>query len=196
MDDAVLRAMQRWPNVPAVFGWLQLDRRGNWLIKTVEGRFERIVNSAMVEFVGRNYVHDDEGRWYFQNGPQRVYVTLEYTPWVYRLDDAGRRLITHTGATPKAITRLFMDDSHALLVETEFGIGIVLDRDLSAFLDHVQARSAANVDALIESVSQGAAGRCRVFDWQVPVEPIQAKDVPNRFGFVSRPTPAPGQPDC
>ncbi|HET8728586.1 MAG TPA: DUF2946 family protein, partial [Alphaproteobacteria bacterium] len=32
MDESVLRAMTKWPNVPAVYGWLQLDQRGNWLI--------------------------------------------------------------------------------------------------------------------------------------------------------------------
>ena len=26
-------AMAKWPNVPAVYGWLSLDRRGNWLIR-------------------------------------------------------------------------------------------------------------------------------------------------------------------
>ncbi len=32
MDDLVLRGMAKWPNVPAVYGWVALDRRGNWLI--------------------------------------------------------------------------------------------------------------------------------------------------------------------
>ena len=27
MDDAVLRSMAKWPNVPDVYGWLSLDRR-------------------------------------------------------------------------------------------------------------------------------------------------------------------------
>ena len=29
MDEIVIRAMQKWPNVPNVFGWLKLDRRGD-----------------------------------------------------------------------------------------------------------------------------------------------------------------------
>ena len=33
MDAAVIAALAKWPNVPAVFGWLRLDRRGNWLIR-------------------------------------------------------------------------------------------------------------------------------------------------------------------
>ncbi|MGB3277244.1 MAG: DUF2946 family protein, partial [Castellaniella sp.] len=30
MDDQVLAAMARWPNVPAVHGWLSLTARGQW----------------------------------------------------------------------------------------------------------------------------------------------------------------------
>ena len=58
MDDAVLRSMAKWPNVPAVYGWLRLDRRGNWLLKG-----ERINNPAIVECIGRNYEPDAQGRW-------------------------------------------------------------------------------------------------------------------------------------
>src|SRR5437762_13798517 len=79
MDEIVLRSMLKWPDVPAVYGWLSLDRRGNWMIKTVAGRFERIAHAAVREFIGRNYASDPEGRWYFQNGPQRVFVALDYT---------------------------------------------------------------------------------------------------------------------
>src|SRR5690606_34125304 len=129
--------MQRWPNVPAVYGWLRLDRRGRWLIKTVAGRFEPVTNPAMAEFIGRNYAVHDAGRRYFQNGPQRVYVALEYTPWVYRLDPAARALVTHTGRAPARPRGLWLDDEQALLLDTELGPGIVLDRDLDALLRHL-----------------------------------------------------------
>ena len=33
MDETGLRSMAKWPNVPAVYGWLTLDRRGNWLLQ-------------------------------------------------------------------------------------------------------------------------------------------------------------------
>ncbi len=109
MDEIVSRSMLKWPDVPAVYGWLSLDRRGNWAIKTAGGRFERIANAAVREFIGRNYAADAGGRWYFQNGPQRVFVALDYTPWVYRLADAGEGILAHTGAV--AIFRPFSSGS-------------------------------------------------------------------------------------
>ena len=33
MDETVIRAMAKWPDVPAVWGWLSLDRRGVWKLK-------------------------------------------------------------------------------------------------------------------------------------------------------------------
>ena len=87
VDEIVLRGMAKWPNVPAVYGWLSLDRRGNWRIKG-----ERIANAGISAFIGRNYGQDNEGRWFFQNGPQRVYVALDYTPFVYRIHAADTQL--------------------------------------------------------------------------------------------------------
>src|SRR5882724_360030 len=104
MDDSVLAAIAKWPNVPAVFGWLSLTARGEWRI-----RGERIDNRAMREFIGRNYAADSRGRWFFQNGPQRVFVELEATPWVYRLTP-GEGLLTHTGARPRLLERAALLD--------------------------------------------------------------------------------------
>ena len=124
MDETVIRAMAKWPNVPAVWGWLSLDRRGAWKL-----RGESIPNRAMVEFIGRNYSSDCRGRWFFQNGPQRVFVDLAYTPWVYSLD--GRRaLVTHTGRDCGAIESVWLDEAGTLILAGEPGPGIVDDRDL------------------------------------------------------------------
>lgn len=196
MDDAVLRAMQRWPNVPAVYGWLRLDRRGQWLIKTVSGRFERVTNPAMAEFIGRNYAADDTGRWYFQNGPQRVYVGLAYTPWVYRLDANARALATHTGRVPAELRALWLDDEQALLLETELGPGIVLDRDLGALLAHLTDADGGDPDAALETAARGETTRCRLYGRTLPLARIRAAEVPARFGFDPNPAPAPGRPDC
>src|SRR4051812_11078962 len=128
MDPIVLRAMQKWPDVPRVYGWLKLDRRGTWLIRS-PGGFERIGNAGVVEFIGRNYAADQRGRWFFQNGPQRVFVALDYTPWVCRLDDSGSSLVTHSGKAfgPRS---LYIDEGGSMLVAGDAGVAVLDDRDL------------------------------------------------------------------
>lgn len=197
MDEEVLRAMQRWPNVPAVYGWLALDRRGNWLIKTAAGGFEPVVNAAMREFIGHNYAHDQEGRWFFQNGPQRVFVALDYTPWVYRLDDAASGLVTQTGIKPRELRTMLVDDGGALLFETELGIGVLLDRDLQPLLACMAGLKGENPDSVLEAVAQGGAVLgCRLFGAIIAVAPIGAADVPRRFHFIAHPAPPAGRPEC
>ncbi len=209
MDEIVVRAMQKWPNVPNVFGWLKLDRRGIWWIKTRPAQsrtgadaqpvFERISNAAVVEFIGRNYQADDKGRWFFQNGPQRVFVTLEYTPLVYRLRADGESVEAHTGAAPAVVLRAWVDDSGQLVLDTDLGPGVVLDRDLAALLEKIVVTDGKPADdEAIESLAAGGApalalslGRKRV-----PLGSIAAADVPKRFRFDPAPRPAPGEPEC
>ena len=196
MDEIVLRSMLKWPDVPAVYGWLSLDRRGNWMIKTVVGRFERIAHAAVREFIGRNYAADPEGRWYFQNGPQRVFVALDYTPWVYRLDDAGQGLLAHTGAVPRALEGVFLDDAGALLLKTEIGIGVLLDRDLPGFLERLADVGGRGLEGLLEEVARGAVTQAILQGRKVPIASVRSADVPGRFGFVARPAPRAGEPEC
>ncbi|HET9349830.1 MAG TPA: DUF2946 family protein [Burkholderiales bacterium] len=131
MDEIVARSLAKWPNVPAVYGWLELDRRGNWLIKS-----ERIGNAALREFIGRNYEADERGRWFFQNGPQRVYVTLAYTPLVVHYE--GDRLYDHCGR-PFVCRNAFQDDEGSVLLEGERGIALLDDRDLVRYADSAEA---------------------------------------------------------
>ncbi|TMH41659.1 MAG: DUF2946 family protein [Betaproteobacteria bacterium] len=196
MDEIVLRSMLKWPDVPAVYGWLSLDRRGSWMIKTVAGRFERIAHAAVREFIGRNYASDPEGRWFFQNGPQRVFVALDYTPWVYRLDDAGQGLLAHTGAVPRALEGVFLDDAGALLLKTEIGIGVLLDRDLPGFLERLADVGGRGLEGLLEEVARGAVTQAILQGRKVPIASVRSADVPSRFGFVARPAPRAGEPEC
>jgi Protein of unknown function (DUF2946) len=203
MDEIVIRAMHKWPNVPNVFGWLRLDRRGNWLVKTqIEGQgkatFDRIANAGVIDFIGRNYQNDERGRWYFQNGPQRVFVSLEYTPLVYRLRGDGKSIETHTGAAA-TIKAAWADDGGMLVLETEHGAGVVLDRDLPALLGKIVVMDGKPADdTQIESLAAGkgpqlalALGKRRV-----PLGSIAAADVARRFGFDPNPRPAAGEPEC
>ena len=133
MDQAVLRSLAKWPDVPAVYGWLSLDRRGNWLLwEDAAGRFGRIGNAALREFISRNYAADERGCWFFQNGPQRVYVKLAYTPLVLRFD--GDALLDHCGC-PVQAAATYVDDEGSLLVQGQRGIGLLDDRDLARYAD-------------------------------------------------------------
>lgn len=196
MDEVVKRAMQRWPNVPAVYGWLTLDRRGDWLIKTTEERFERVTNPTMRAFFGRNYMGDEHGRWYVQNGPQRVFVALEYTPWVYGLGPSASSIATHTDILPAELRRLFLDDFDHLLLETEHGIGVLSDRDLPNLLDRMVPADESHIDTTLLAVAEGQDATVRLFEHTLPITLIHRADVPARFGFIARPAPPTGQPDC
>jgi len=127
MDEIVARSLAKWPNVPAVYGWLSLDRRGNWRIKG-----QTIGNAALREFIGRNYEADERGRWYFQNGPQRVYVSLAYTPLVVHYE--GERLVDQCGR-PFAPAGALQDDEGSVLFAGAGTVALLDDRDLARFAD-------------------------------------------------------------
>ena len=196
MDDSVIRAMAKWPNVPAVYGWLALDRRGQWSIKNAaSASFERIANTKLIEFIGRNYAHDDAGRWYFQNGPQRVYVSLAYTPLVYRIASAHLLAFeTHTGAACADLQAVYLDETGNLLLLTEHGPGLLLDRDLPRALEALSYADGHVLDeerlvALIEEDGD-AAGVCfNTGAASLPLVRIRAEEAPQRFGYVLDPQP-------
>jgi len=130
MDEAVLRSLAKWPNVPDVYGWLSLDRRGNFLIRN-----EKIGNRALREFICRNYQPDARGCWYFQNGPQRVFVQLAYTPLVVHLE--GETLVDHCSRS-FASERAFLDEEGSVLIQGNSGLALLDDRDLAAYADRAE----------------------------------------------------------
>ena len=190
MDDIVKAALQKWPNVPDCHGWLALDARGDWYMRDERvqhaGPFpqvkgSRITHDKLKAFIERNYGADSAGRWFFQNGPQRVYVQLEAAPWVWRLlwappasaeagagDPAGGRVLTvtsHTGL-PARVRSCWLDAEGRVYLATDLGFGIVHSQDM---LDAAQA------------VELGL--------WSPA--PLVAADAPARFGFVREPAADP-----
>jgi hypothetical protein len=145
MDEIVLRSMAKWPNVPDVYGWLRLDRRGNWLLKTPAEKFERIGNAAFREFIARNYQPDARGCWFFQNGPQRVFVKLAYTPLVVHHD--GDALVDHCGRR-FAAGEAFLDDEGSVLFSGAPGAALLDDRDLERYSEHPERLSRIRVSAV------------------------------------------------
>lgn len=122
MDDSVLRGMAKWPDVPAVFGWLQLDRRGCWRLKG-----QRIDNAKLVGFINRNYICDRQGRYYFQNGPQQVFVELDLAPYVlFPSDNAG--WLTHTGQAIENVEYAWVDEEGNMGMMCDHGLGLIHDQ--------------------------------------------------------------------
>jgi hypothetical protein len=150
MDEIVKAALKKWPNVPDCYGWLALDARGDWYMRDdrtqAAGPFpqvkgSRINHDKLREFIERNYERDEAGCWFFQNGPQRVYVELEAAPWVWRLDAAqaggAPRVQSHTGV-PAQVQSAWMDEQGRLFLATDQGLGIVHTLDMNEAADAIE----------------------------------------------------------
>ena len=188
MDDVVKRALERWPDVPAVVGWLALDRRGEWRLRNpANGAFERIGNTTLRAFIARNYARDERGAWYFQNGPQRVFVRLEATPFVYRF--VGGRFRDHCGRDAGPVDAAWVDERGALYLGGAQGAGIVDDRDLEALSALLEDARGRPLDAEFDWRAAGPAEVWLRLDasTRLPIEPIERATLEERFGFVSDP---------
>lgn len=190
MDELVLRAMAKWPNVPALYGWLGLDRRGQWRLQG-----ERVEHEALAHFIGRNYAADEHGRWFFQNGPQRVYVALFYVPWVVRLQADGQ-LQTHTGRSVDRVSSVLVDERGNLLLGFDDSIGLLLDTDLDWAVSRFRGKDGRTLDdeaisAALEHLQAGEAADLALTyqDRLLAIDPIHSDVVGQRFGFVRAPAP-------
>lgn len=141
MDELVKQALAKWPNVPDCYGWLALDGRGRWRIG--EQR-ETISHAPTIEYINRNYLADEAGRWFFQNGPQRVFVDLDFTPFVWRLipKNAGTagnpetaELIAHIGEIATHTSGIWLMSNGRFLIEANQRVGILHDHDSALLLE-------------------------------------------------------------
>jgi hypothetical protein len=173
MDDIVRQAIAKWPNVPNCYGWLGLDARGGWYMRddrvqalgpfqnaSPEARGSLLKHEKLVAFIERNYEADREGRWFFQNGPQRVYVELEATPLILRVN-ADFSVAAHTGTVARP-QRCLVDEPGHVYLDTDIGFGLVHTQDVGLAAD---------------AIDEGL--------W-VPQEAVAA-ELPKRFGYVRSP---------
>ncbi len=174
MDDIVEQAMRKWPNVPDCYGWLGLDARGNWFMRDAQvqalGAFDgatpgckgaALHHGKLIDFIGRNYAADARGCWYFQNGPQRVFVELQATPLVWRLQPDGS-VQDHVGRTAR-VQSCWLDEAGYLYLQSDTGFGLVHSQDVHQAAEHIEAGL-----------------------WQ-PQELFQI-ELQARFGFIKSPT--------
>jgi len=193
MQDWVVRAMQRWPNVPALFGWLGLDRRGRWLVKG-----EAITHPRIVNAINRNYAVDEHGRWYFQNGPQRGYVELEYLPLLLRTANSAGDLTTHTGLNVQRIAAAYLDEEGAVLLQTEHGAGEIAHGDLDWVVQRLTVENRAMredelVGALVLPSGTTTELSLEILGVQLPVVRLDSAEAPRQLQFVRQPQPREGE---
>ncbi|MBL8429346.1 MAG: DUF2946 family protein [Dechloromonas sp.] len=177
-----LSAIAKWPNVPACYDWLSLDRRGDWRLQG-----ERVTHHGFIALLNRQYGVDDRGCWFVQNGPQRVFVALAYTPWIFRRE--GESLVSHTGEPAGDIKAVYLDEEGSILLETTLGIGLLDDRDLPAFLD--QCRQSGNATVNEENWLKTMSGEAVAnIEWgRFPLQTICQNEVAPRFNFQPNPKP-------
>ena len=147
MDEIVKLAIEKWPNVPACYGWLGLDSRGDWYLRDdaaqrrgpfKQSKGDRLQHQKLIDFIKRNYQQDEMGRYFFQNGPQRVFVELELTPWVLRFDHE-LKVMTHTDLLV-VTTRAYTDETGRAYLMTELGLGLVHSMDMEYFADELERK--------------------------------------------------------
>lgn len=181
MSDPDVSAAVNWPPVPACYGWLSLDRRGAWRLQG-----EPVRHPGLIAFINTHYAADHAGKWIFQNGPQAVFVSLDYTPLVWRMDPDGS-LTAHTGAAGGAVAAAYLDEEGSVLLHAVRGIGLLDDRDLGAFVAACQHASGA--PAAQEDLLDAMAGGSGVLWRGLPLQSIRRRDIASRFGFDADPRP-------
>ena len=206
MDDQVLRSLMKWPNVPDCFGWLALDRRGQWRMRdefTQQNNLpgQVIQHASLNDFIARNYACDELGRYFFQNGPQRVFITLAATPWIARIipEGSGTQLLTQchhalnpesalsdengniyiVGNVDQTIYNSMTNESSQFTKSASQTIALLHDHDLDHFSELAKLRE--------EACSFGGSWVWQ--DKQLPLDPIHSEELAARFNFVANPLP-------
>lgn len=154
---------------------------------------------ALNEYISRNYASDNGGRYFFQNGPQRVFITLVATPWVARMIPGDQHLqlltqcqsaITPTAALSDEQGNIYIvgaieqtvfdsDDQQHFSLKVIPSVALLHDHDLDQFSELAKLRE--------EACSFGGS-----WLWQgkqLPLDPIHSDELSQRFGFIKNPKP-------
>ena len=117
--------------------------------------------------------------------------------------DAPLLLEGNDGRLAASISGAWMDDNGDLLVETERGVGLVLDRDLENVVPALADEQGNplpedDLDEITTRLQQGELEPLwlKYADVNVSISPIRAHEVARRFRFVAAPSPASGEQAC
>ena len=159
-----------------------------------------IKHAALNEYISRNYAHDDLGRYFFQNGPQRVFITLDATPWIARFIPSGHsadhlKLLTQSGASIEPQGALSDELGNIYIV------GIVTQSTSSVSKEELFTQEESTSVALLHDhdlnlfseqskVLEDACSYRGSWVWnniELPIEPVYSAELSERFHFIKNP---------
>lgn len=150
-----------------------------------------IEHAGLKEYIARNYAHDTLGRYYFQNGPQRVFVTLDSCPWVMRMHPTSNT--PHTLILTTQCGNLF-DPLGALSDEGGniyiYG-NIANDPSITVALLHHHDLTLFSEQSTVEEDVCSFRGSWKWGDIKLPIDPIISSQLGDRFHFIQSPTQGP-----
>lgn len=193
MDEIVKQALAKWPSVPHCHGWLALDARGAFRMRdeaTQQANLpgDIIRHTALLAFIYRNYTHDERGAWFFQNGPQRVYVDLETTPFVARTDPV-HQFVLHDGKLMTDMDEVCLTEQGQLVLHNSRQIAMLDDRDLAQCLTLLKRQGKViNDDQLLHWLASPTDDlSLSTLTGDIPVRWVKSDRLASSFGFIRRP---------
>ncbi|MCE2858378.1 MAG: DUF2946 family protein [Oxalobacteraceae bacterium] len=193
MDEIVKQALAKWPSVPHCYGWLALDARGAFRMRdeaTQQANLpgDIIRHTALLAFIYRNYTHDERGAWFFQNGPQRVYVDLETTPFVARTDPV-HQFVLHDGKLMTDMNEVCLTEQGQLVLRNSRQIAMLDDRDLAQCLTLLKRQGKViNDDQLLDWLASPTDDlSLSTLTGDIPVRWMRSDRLASSFGFIRRP---------
>jgi hypothetical protein len=199
MDSSVAAAMARWPDVPACYGWLALDRRGRWRMRDEHVQQHGLLgdvirHAALKSFIDRNYLSDESGAWYFQNGPQRVFVDLEAAPFIFMFDGSGEILVTHHGHAIEQVDAALVDESGNFYLASSAGFGLICDRDLATLVGSLRTLEghSPGPDDMLERIAH-APETLRLTvplantSMTLALQSVRSETLATRYGYIHKP---------
>jgi len=202
MDETVLQSLIKWPHVPNCFGWLALDRRGQWRMRNEYAQQHKLPGSPIEhtilnEFINRNYAYDEFGRYYFQNGPQRVFISLDATPWIARLIPFGDTLTIQTQCQSTIEPQSALsDESGNIYITGLLSVATHDAKQIAHLTNHAHIVVALLHDhdldlfANLAQVHEDACSYKGSWQWNqqtLPIDPIHSHELETRFRFTKDP---------
>ncbi len=148
-----------------------------------------IRHESLLAFIYRNYDCDPRGAWYFQNGPQRVYVELESTPFIARTDpELG--FVLHDRTPVRDIDFVFMTDTGQLIIQSRQKIAMLDPNDLAHCLTtlYMDDHAIADDELLKWLSTPNQSLQMKLGQQFIRVEWVDSNQLENRFSFIAHPS--------